>query len=190
MLFFLLAAVLLLSAGLLWYNEAAGKPAPGGKSGEENVRTAEISPETTEALAAAVEALREVMAHPLSGGPGFITLRFPPLEDAAYVTAQYPNIREALYRRIVRRELSGEVLALEGVPERLLEMSPDFETESGGVVALTVKVRGVGGDVAVAMSNLRERKAVLETLAADLSTRFPDLSVRPAGSELLLTRST
>ena len=49
--------------------------------------------------------------------------------------------QEALaYRRVVRRELSPEHLLAEGFPASLLTLSPEFETESGGIILLTVTV--------------------------------------------------
>lgn len=109
--YFLLAALLLLIAALLWRSQAVSPTVPPLAQPSPPV----ISPGLLDALCAAAASLQELMAHPLLGGPGFLSLRFPP-EGGATVTAQYPNIREALYRRVVRRELSPEHLLAEGFP--------------------------------------------------------------------------
>ena len=113
--YFLLAALLLLIAALLWRSQAVSPTVPPLAQPSPPV----ISPGLLDALCAAAASLQELMAHPLLGGPGFLSLRFPP-EGGATVTAQYPNIREALYRRVVRRELSPEHLLAEGFPASLL----------------------------------------------------------------------
>jgi hypothetical protein len=179
--YFLLAALLLLIAALLWRSQAVSPTVPPLAQPSPPV----ISPGLLDALCAAAASLQELMAHPLLGGPGFLSLRFPP-EGGATVTAQYPNIREALYRRVVRRELSPEHLLAEGFPASLLTLSPEFETESGGIILLTVTVPLDPG-LAQSITNLRQRQAVLHDLSDHLRNRFPELSVRCAGGELLLS---
>lgn len=190
MLFFFLSALFLTAAAVLWYVQAAGRrggEAPNrGASGEEPVGEERYG-QIVEELAAAVDALWAVMEHPALGGPGFITVRLsgPEEEGLLTATAQYPNIREALYRRAVRRELEPEALLEEGMPEALLALSPRFETDSGGVVLVSVQV----SDGERQASGFRERRAVLEALAKGLRQRSPELSVRCVGGELLLGRA-
>lgn len=179
--YFLLPALLLLIAALLWRSQAAPPSVPPPVQPPPPA----VSAGVVDALCAAVSSLQELMAHPQLGGPGFLSLRFPP-EGGAAVTAQYPNIREALYRRAVRRELSPEALLAEGLPEPLLELSPAFETESGGIVLLTVTVP-LDPELAQSIAGLRQRQAVLRVLSERLRERFPELSVRCAGGELLLS---
>ena len=140
-----------------------------------------------DALAEAIRALEAVMAHPELGGPGFLLVQFPPaaMEGCALVTAQYPNIREGLYRRIVRQELDG--LAGAGIPEELLAREPAFETESGGVVLISVQVSGVALELAESFRDRRERNAALGILEELLAERFPAFSVRIFGTDLLLS---
>lgn len=190
MLFFFLSALFLTAAAVLWYMQAAGRcggeASAGGSSGGEPDGP-EPDGQIVEELAAAVDALWAVMEHPALGGPGFITVRLsgPEEEGLLTATAQYPNIREALYRRAVRRELEPEALLAEGMPEALLALSPRFETDSGGVVLISVQVSDGQG----AAAGFRERRAVLETLAKGLRQRDPGLSVRCVGGELLLGRA-
>ena len=132
-----------------------------------------------------IELLRAVMDHGELGGPGYITVRFPPLDGGApTVTAQYPNINETLYRRTVRRELGLQtVLGAAGVPGALFAHSPAFAAESGGVVVLTAEVRGLTPDLAAGMAD-RRRGPLLAALAEALEGG--DLSVRALGQELLV----
>ena len=141
-----------------------------------------------ERLAGAVEALRAVMDHPQLGGPGFLSVQFPVLAGGrADVSAQFPNISEALYRRVVRRELDRAALLADGVPEALFAYNPEFSTESGGVVLLTAEVCGLEAELAEALASRRDRAGALAALSEALERRCPGLSVRPLGAELLLT---
>ena len=154
-----------------------GRPAAG--------RPPEIEPADAERLGEVIELLRAVMDHGELGGPGYITVRFPPLDGGApTVTAQYPNINETLYRRTVRRELGLQtVLGAAGVPGALFAHSPAFAAESGGVVVLTAEVRGLTPDLAAGMAD-RRRGPLLAALAEALEGG--DLSVRALGQELLV----
>ncbi len=190
--FFYLAAVLLAAAAAgLWYTQAFGRGGKGEADAGERVEQAvQVSREGIEALGKAADALAELMKHPELGGPGFITVRFSLTEasgGAAVVTAQYPNIREVLYRRILRQELEPEALGAEGVPEALLALSPGFETESGGMVLVSVQAAGLDPALAERMAGCRERQETLEELAEGLGRRCPELSVRRLGGELLLS---
>ena len=180
MLYILLAALLLLIAALLRRSQTAptaARPAP--------PKPPALSEQTVDSLCAAVSALQALMGHPRLGGPGFLTLRLLP-DGAAAAAAQYPNIHEVLYRRIVRRELSPEELLAEGFPPSLLALAPDFETESGGTVLLTAHVPLDPG-AAWAAADFRQRQMVLNILAERLRERFPSLFVRCVGGELLLS---
>ena len=181
--FFLAAGVLAAAAAILWAAQASGRR-DGGEAAERELRLDGI-----EALGAAAEALAELMEHPALGGPGFITVRFPPplaADGTAEAAAQYPNIREALYRRVLRQELETEELRAEGAPEALLALDPCFETESGGMVLVTVRVAGLDPALAERMSGHRGRQEALGALAEGLRERCPGLSVRCVGGELLL----
>ena len=181
--FFLAAGVLAAAAAILWAAQASGRR-DGGEAAERELRLDGI-----EALGAAAEALAELMEHPALGGPGFITVRFPPplaADGTAEAAAQYPNIREALYRRVLRQELEVEALRAEGAPEALLALDPCFETESGGMVLVTVRVAGLDPALAERMSGHRGRQEALGALAEGLRERCPGLSVRCVGGELLL----
>ena len=185
--FFLAAGMLAVAAAVLWYVQGFG----GGGGGPAEAGAAERQgPETdwdgVEALGAAAEALAELMAHPALGGPGFITMSFP-LPGEGTAAAQYPNIREGLYRRILRGELAPEELRSEGVPEALLALSPCFETESGGMVLVSVRVGGLDPGLAERMAGHRGRQEALGAIAAGLRRRCPGLSVRCVGGELLLS---
>lgn len=180
--FFLAAGVLAAAAAILWTVQAFGRRG-GGEFREAAER--ELRMDGIEALGAAAEALAELMEHPALGGPGFITVRFPP-PLAAEAAAQYPNIREALYRRVLRQELETEELRAEGAPEALLALDPCFETESGGMVLVTVRVAGLDPALAERMSGHRGRQEALGALAEGLRERCPGLSVRCVGGELLL----
>ena len=182
-LFIILPAALLLLAALLWYTQArprADSPSPAAAPPLPGP-----APGTVEALTAAVAALQSLMSHPALGGPGFLTVRFS--DGHITVSAQYPNIQEALYRRVVRQELSPPDLLSEGFPEKLLQLSPEFETESGGMVLLTVQISAPDPALLHALTSRRARQTVLNILAAELRPRFPDLSIRALGGELLLT---
>lgn len=190
---FLFAALALAAAVYLWWRQAAvGRDAPPpSKPPEEGeaFRQWLEQPGVLEALAQTVEALRALMAHPELGGPGFLTVRLPQPEEAGgsvVITAQYPNIREALYRRIIRGELTREALREAGAPEALLRLSPHFETDSGGVVSVSLPTACMGPELAGRLSGRRERQAALGLLAGRLGERFPDVEARPFGTELLL----
>lgn len=191
---FILAALALAAAAALWYAQAGGvgrkihaQPPAAGEG--EAFRQWLDRPDTREALAQAVEALLGLMAHPQLGGPGFLTLRLPqPGEDGAVtVSAQYPNIREAMYTLVVCRVLDRETLLKAGVPEELLALSPEFETESGGVVVVSLPAGAMEPGLASGISGRGERQEALRLLADCLGRRFPALEIRPFGAELLLT---
>lgn len=187
--FFLAAGLLAAAAAVIWYVQAFGR---GGETaadaGEEE--TLELSREGIEALGTAADALAALMEHPELGGPGFITVCFPPplaADGTAVAAVQYPNIREALYRRILRQELAPEELRAEGAPEALLALSPCFETESGGVVLVSVRVSGLDPALAERMAGHHGRQEALGALMEGLRQRCPRLSVRCVGGELLLS---
>ena len=182
---FILPAILLILAAILWYTQARSPASNVCHSSAPPAQKPEIAAHTIEALAAAVTALQALMEHPDLGGPGFLTIRIQ--ESSAAVTAQYPNIREALYRRIIRQELAPADLLPEGVPERLLELSPEYETESGGMVLVTVWAGVPNALLTQAQASLRGRQAVLSGLAAELRPCCPALSIRVIGGELILT---
>lgn len=188
--FFLAAGLLAAAAAVLWCTQAFGR---GGRAAADAGETEEKAPEADqegiEALGEAADALAELMEHPALGGPGFITVRFSPpeAEGTAVAAAQYPNIREALYRRVLRQELAPEELRAEGAPEALLALSPRFETESGGVVLVSVRVPGLDPALAERMAGRRGRQEALGALAEGLRRRCPELSVRCVGGELLLS---
>lgn len=191
---FILAAAALTLAVILWYNQASGAAAalpPAEKDPGQRLRNAlSKNPCFIKAAAGAVRALEALMAHPELGGPGFLTVQFPrqaPAGGTAIVTAQYPNIREGLYRRIVRRELRREELAAAGVPEALLSMHPEFETESGGIVMVTAEAGVIPPELAECLNSRRERSLALEAVGKLLRTELPELSVRALGTDLLLS---
>lgn len=183
-LFFLAGAFLLLAA-LLWYTQAAAKPSPKAAVPPEEAPC--LTRRELDKLCGVLDALRAVMEHPKLGGPGFLTVKWTPQTVTAVVSAQFPNIREDLYRRVIRRELDREELLAEGVPAVLLDLAPDFEAESGGVVLLSVELRGFGGTLAGASSSLRARQEFLSVLTARLGERFPDCNVRCIGGEVLVS---
>lgn len=189
--FFFLAAGLLAAAAVLWCTQAFGRKGEAAEdAGETEEKALELSRDGIEALGAAADALAELMEHPALGGPGFITVRFPPplaADGTAAAAVQYPNIREVLYRRILRQELAPEDLRTEGVPEALLKLSPCFETESGGMVLVSVRVSGLDPALAERMAGHRGRQEALGALAEGLRRRCPGLSVRCVGGELLLS---
>ena len=174
--FFLLPVLLILLAALLWYTQAhapASDPLPNDLP--------EPDTQAIAALISAVAALRELMEHPALGGPGFLTVRI--YDSYTSVMVQYPNIQETLYRRIIRQELTPADLLPDGFPEPLLELSPEFEAESGGMVLVTVLIPALARDV----SSHHGRQRLLNAAAAELRLRFPELSVRILGGELILT---
>lgn len=195
MFIFVLAAAALILAAVLWYNQASGTtkevPQPPLEADTEQLlrQTLARQPSMVEALAEAIRALEAVMAHPELGGPGFLLVQFPPAPDCgnAVVMAQYPNIREGLYRRIVRQELYKENLAAAGIPEALLAQKPFFETESGGVVLISVQVNEVLPEFAKCLHTRRERSIALGILAEALGARLPLYSTRIFGADLLLS---
>lgn len=191
---FILGAVLLTAAAVLWYAQAFTGQAPPSRrpgAGEGDAalrRQPEAAPVHPEELARAVRALEAVMAHPELGGPGFLTVRFARNAGGralTVVTAQYPNIRETLYRLALRQPPDPAALAEAGVPEALLALSPVFETDSGGVVLISVS--GEGWAAVGPTAGRRERLEALETLSEQLERRLPELEVRTFGTELLLT---
>lgn len=129
--------------------------------------------------------LLQVMDHPALGGPGFLTIQIRPEECGAAVAAQFPNIGEALYRRIVRQELEPAALLEAGIPEDLLSLSPVFETESGGMVLLSVRTPAL--PLGPLPAGARDRSRLLGTLAQALERRQPGLAVRCLGWEILLS---
>lgn len=184
-----LAALVLVAAAVLWHTQAVGRRGHVPPDAEEGTAFQRWLEESggREALRSAVTALCQLMAHPELGGPGFLTVRLPqPGEDGTVaVTAQYPNIRERLYRRIVRQELDRESLRAEGMPETLLALHPAFETDSGGVVVVSVRTGCMGAELVSRISGRAERQAALRLLAGCLGS--PALEARFFGAELLLT---
>ena len=193
MLFFVLAAIVLTMAAVLWYTQAQSPseevPPPLEKAADRTLRQLlEQDPHIADPLAEAVLALETAMAHPQLGGPGFLLIQFPtPDSGEAVVTAQYPNIRESLYRRIVRQELERDSLSAAGMPESLLSLEPSFEAESGGVVILSVRVKEIPAVLAENLCSCGERTLALESLAEALEAELPQFSVRPFGPDLLLS---
>ena len=192
---FILAAAALALAAVIWYAQASDTAVATPPAQEEDtsqrlrLALAEDS-RMAEAIAEAIKALEELMAHPEFGGPGFLMVQFlyqAPMEEGIIVTAQYPNIREGLYRRIVRQELERSELAAAGVPEALLAQEPAFETESGGIVMVTIQAGGLPPELAEVLNCRRERNLALDMIAAILRTQFPELSVRVLGADLLLS---
>lgn len=181
----LLSAGLLILAAILWYVLVHSPAKHTSRSPAPPPRASEIAPHTIEALAAAVAALQSLMVHSSLGGPGYLTIRVR--QSAVEVTAQYPNIREGLYRRIVRRELAPPELLEEGFPEPLLKLSPEFETESGGMVQITVRLAVRDAYLSWSLSSRGSRQAALAALAAALLRRCSGLAIRVLGGELILT---
>ena len=131
-----------------------------------------------------LDALRELMAHPDLGGPGFLTVQFPLSgRGTAEVSAQYPNIRETLYRSIVRRTPDADAPDADGIPAVLLDRRAVFTPESGGMVLITAETVLPG----TLPENWRGRQVLLRELARVLGERYPDLTVRVIGGDLLLT---
>lgn len=129
--------------------------------------------------------LLQVMDHPALGGPGFLTIQIRPEESGAAVTAQFPNIGETLYRQIVRQELEPEALLEAGIPAGLLSLSPVFETESGGMVLLSVRAPAL--PLGPLPAGARDRSRLLGALAQALKRRQPRMAVRCLGWEILLS---
>ncbi len=184
-LFFLAAGVLLLAAFLLTYLTAARRrPEP------RPIRDPELSPQGADQAAAllgeALDPLGELMAHPDLGGPGFLTVQFPAGERPV-ASVQYPNINEVLYRRAIRRELDRQELLAAGVPADLLRLDPEFTAEGGGVVQAAVRVPRPLPAVEEGVAGRTARDRTLALLAAALERRYPDMSVRRLGMDLLLT---
>ena len=191
---FFLAALALAAAAFLWYIQVASggrntAAQPSAAPESEAFRQWLDRPDVQEALVQAVEVLLELMAHPRLGGPGFLTLRLPqPGEDGLVtVSAQYPNIRETMYNLVIRQELDPETLLKAGAPERLPLLSPELETESGGVVVVSIPVGNMERELVSCISGRGERQAALRLLADRLGKHFPNLEARPFGAELLLT---
>ena len=166
-----------------WLSGSAPEPeAPAVRSAGELLAEAG----TAEHIGRAVDALRAVMEHPELGGPGVLTVQFPPCGQPE-VLAQYPNIRGTLYRRIVRGELErAELLGL-GVPETLLSGRTEFSTESGWMVLLLVETEGLTPALERRLADRRGRAGVLRALSKALGERYPDLTVRVVGADILLT---
>ncbi len=188
---FILAVLAMAAAGVLWYTQAAGQghqPASAPADGEDFRQWLEV-PAVWEGLTEATAVLLELMADRELGGPGFLTLRLPQPGEGGAVTviAQYPNIREVLYRHAARREMDRETLLPAGVPEALLALEPDFETDSGGVVVVSVRAAVMEEALVSRISGRTERQAALHLLMDRLKRQFPGLEVRTFGSELLLT---
>lgn len=188
---FILAVLALAAAAALWYFQAVNRelPVQPPVGGEEAFRHWLDAPGVPEGLEQAVDALVDLMAHPELGGPGFLTVRLPQPGEGGFVTvtAQYPNIREALYRHVVRQELGREALLEAGMAETLLTLAPAFESDSGGVVIVTLQAAAMESELVGRLSGRGERQEALNLLAGRLARRFPALEVRTFGAELLLT---
>lgn len=186
-LFFLAAGVLLLGAFLVtWAVKGRDRQAPPPPAEARQGLSCQEADRAAAALGEALEPLRTLMAHPDLGGPGFFTVQFPTGERPA-VSAQYPNINEALYRRAVRQDLDREELLAAGVPEELLALDPEFTAEGGGVVLAAVAVPRLDPAVTALAAGRGTRDRALSGLAEALERRYPDLSVRRLGADLLLT---
>ena len=186
---FVLAAAALILAAILRYTRAVNaekesQPPPKAEPDQRIRRILEEDPRMMEAWEGAVRALESIMAHPALGGPGFLLVQFPAAEETAVVTAQYPNIHEELYLRIIRQELDD--LAAAGVSEELLARQPDFEAESCGVVLVSVRAGRIPAEMREMLEHRKERETALRMLAERLEGRFPGLSVRVLGADLLL----
>lgn len=145
---------------------------------------------TLEALGQVIDALLAVMDHPELGGPGYLTVQFPQQLSAgsfSTVTAQFPNIEGALYRRAVRQELTQGELTAAGVPALLFSHNPELAAEGGGVVALSAEVYGIDAWVERGLSQPKERREMLPALAAALQERYPALQVRVLAGDILLS---
>ena len=141
------------------------------------------------ALPEAIDSLARLMADPVLGGPGFLTVALPQEAGAsAVVSCQYPNISEALYGPVFRGTEAGLLEA--GVPAELLRRGLRWEAESGTVVTLTLNGAPVSDELAALLAQLHSRNQVLGVLAGELSRRCPGFSVRPLAGYLLLTPET
>ena len=135
-------------------------------------------------LAVPLDALRELMDHPQLGGPGFLTVQFPLSGTGTVeVSAQYPNIQETLYRLI--RTAGPDELIAAGVPAVLFEYRAAFTPESGGMVLITADAFSL--PAGIRLEDRQERQTVLQQLARILGERYPDMTVRAIGGDLLLT---
>lgn len=138
------------------------------------------------ALLAAVGSLSRLMADPVLGGPGFLTVQLPQEAGASVtVSCQYPNISEVLYRA-ASCGAAPELLAA-GVPAELVGRGLRWETESGTVVVLTLDAAPAGVELAALLTQLHSRGAVLQALAEELSRQCRGFAVRPLAGYLLLT---
>lgn len=176
-------------AAAVWAAGRRGKQQPPQEPEEETDAAERLEAAgTTEALCEVLNMLRAVMEHPRLGGPGFLTVQFPlsgcGLPEAS---AQYPNIQEALYRRIVRGEMDREALVREGIPAELFDRRPEFAAESGGMVLLSVEVDFLPPELRGLMMERKGRREVLQALSDMLGERYPELAVRAIGGDLLLT---
>ena len=187
---FILATAAALLAGAIWRTWAAVRPSQPPPEDEPPALRPEETAAAAERLGEAIDLLREVMDHPQLGGPGSLTVQFPQQLYAGSfptVTAQFPNINEALYRRAVRRELEQGELVEAGVPERLFGHNPSFSAEGGGVVLVSAEVYGLAPSLETQLAGRRGRSAALTALAEALRQRYPELSVRSFGADLLLS---
>lgn len=183
LLIFALSALLLAALIGFFSWKDAPQPPPPPASGP----LPAVDPGALDALAETVEALLAVMDHPRLGGPGFLAVQLPRRGEeppCLTVTAQFPNIREALYRRVAQNDLDPAALAAEGVPQVLFDHRPAFSADSGGMVLLTACACPFPDEE----QDLQQRTQLLRFLAQDLQERFPQLTVRPLGGELLLSR--
>lgn len=185
---FVLAAMLAAAAAILWRSERR-RPAPPPEPEDGSFARWLEADGGLEELERALAALAALMAHPELGGPGFLSVRLPQAVDdgVVVVTAQYPNIRETLYRRIVRQELDREALRSDGMPKELLDLTPDFETDSGGIVAVSVRAACMDAKAMRGISDRTARQAALELLTRRLLPCCPGFEARSFGAELLLT---
>lgn len=183
---FLLAAGALLLAVLLAVCLSPGRRPPEPAPAREPELSDRTADEAAAALGEALDPLGALMAHPELGGPGFLTVQFP-AGQRPVVSAQYPNISEALYRRAVRRELAWRELLAAGVPEALLRLDPEFTAEGGGVVQASVEVPRPLPAVEAGAASRTARDRTLAALALALERRYPDMSVRRLGMDLVLS---
>lgn len=138
------------------------------------------------ALLSAIDSLAHIMADPVLGGPGFLTVQLPPQGDgAAAVSCQYPNISETLYRRVLRGTAADLLEA--GIPAALLDRGLRWEAESGTVVVLTLDAAPVGGEAAALLTRLHSRNQLLGALAGELVRLCPGMEVRALAGYILLT---
>ena len=182
LIFALSALVLAALTGFLSWKDAPKQPLPPDPG-----PLSPADPGTLSALAETVEALLAVMDHPQLGGPGFLAVQLPRYgggRPCLTVTAQFPNIREALYRRTAQNDLDPAALTAAGVPQVLFEHQPAFSAGTGGMVLLTACACPFPDEP----QDLQQRTRLLHFLAQDLQERFPQLTVRPLGGELLLSR--